>query len=127
MKKSELEEKFASLLDERKIKYERQFRICKDRLWKVDFVIGDIFIEIEGGGFSRGGHTSILGFANNITKYNYISAEGYKLFRLTTIHFEKRGAKYLETLLDCIQGLVSIKELAKKENDIQAKTKRAKL
>lgn len=85
MAKSNLEDKFASYLDEAGVEYERQFKFHPDRRWKADFrILGfDILVEINGGIFLRGGggrHNRGAALENEYTKLNAAQVLGYKVF-----------------------------------------------
>ena len=123
--KSVLEETFASLLDSKGIIYHRQYKFCDGRNWKSDFFIPEmlLIVEIEGATFTKGGHTSIYGMVGNIEKYNLISLLGFRLVRLATIHFEKRGKAYLDAILSFITGEISFDKLKNIKADIKPKRK----
>lgn len=53
--------------------------------WKGDFLVGGVvWVEIEGGVFSRGGHVRPLGFIKDCFKYNEVTRRGYRLLRFET-------------------------------------------
>lgn len=59
-----------------------------ERKWRFDiaFIEWQIAIELEGvyveGGHAKGRHTSIVGMANDLEKYNTATAMGWRIFRI---------------------------------------------
>ena len=51
--------------------------------WRADFALLDpmLLIEIEGGGWTGGRHTSGAGFANDLRKYDAAARLGYAVYR----------------------------------------------
>lgn len=64
---------------------EREFRFSPPRRWKADFCCHEsrLLIEIEGGVYTHGRHTSIKGFLNDAEKYLEAELLGYTVLRLT--------------------------------------------
>ena len=87
-KKSKLEEMFKIILEDLKFSYLREYRFYPLRKWRVDFYLPEykLAIEIEGGLYMKGGHTSIKGIIRDCEKYNTLTLEGIKLLRFTTHH-----------------------------------------
>lgn len=65
--------------------FEREYKFCHERKFKFDFADKDIMvaIEIEGGTWSGGRHTTGSGFAADCRKYNLATSLGWKVFRFT--------------------------------------------
>jgi hypothetical protein len=63
----------------------RQFKFHPKRRWKTDFAFPDlkIIIECEGGVFTRGRHTSPVGFTADCLKYDHAAAMGFFVYRFT--------------------------------------------
>jgi len=109
-----LEEPFARYLIFRNIKFVRQFKPFEKRKYKCDFYLPDYntIIEIEGGQWIGGRHTRGKGFQMDIEKYNKLTLAGFKVYRLTTNHFQKTGFNefacvgYAASLVNAIIGLV---------------------
>ena len=67
-----------------------EFYACPDREWRIDYAIPinpnsvelKIAIEVEGGIWTHGRHTRGKGFKNDMEKYNYLTAHGWKLIRV---------------------------------------------
>lgn len=86
------------------------------RRWRFDFCIPEhkIAIEYEGiffnpiQGISR--HQHGIGYSKDCDKYNAAMVEGWKVFRVTQLHFKedknkKSGIKYIDDLIAEIKDL----------------------
>lgn len=64
---------------------DREVRFHKDRKWQFDFAHegARVAIELEGGAWTGGRHTSGKGFRNDCQKYNAATLAGWRVFRLT--------------------------------------------
>lgn len=64
---------------------EPEFRFAPPRRWRFDWCWQDrrLALEVEGGVFMRGRHTSPKGFLADIEKYNAATLLGWKVFRCT--------------------------------------------
>lgn len=81
-----LEERVLNILEYNKFpKPEREFRFHPKRLWRFDFAYPNekIAIEIEGGVFVRGRHTTGIGFTADTEKYNEAIKLGWRVLRYT--------------------------------------------
>ena len=75
----------AGQLDLRGISYERELMLIPKRRFRFDFLLaGDLIIEVEGGTWSGGRHTSGVGFRSDCQKYNMALELGYRVLRYTT-------------------------------------------
>jgi len=76
------------------IPFEREVAFAKPRRWRADFVVpepeyynggtagkGALFIEVDGGAFAGGRHTSGAGFRNDLEKLNAATLAGYRVLR----------------------------------------------
>ena len=65
-------------------KFETEYRFHPDRKWRFDFALVDemIAIEVEGGVWKGGRHTSPQGFMNDAEKYNEAAVMGWKVLRI---------------------------------------------
>ena len=62
------------------IAFHREFQFAPPRRWRADFVIGDsLLIEIDGGVFSGGRHTTGDGFRRDIEKSNAAVMAGWRV------------------------------------------------
>lgn len=113
MSKSGLEELFEcqlniynSTIKNGRIYFEREKKVCNDRLWRVDFVIFStdpyVAIEIEGGSWNRGAHCRGKHFQSDCDKYNQIQLNGWKLFRFTGE--DVRSGKALNFVIKYVRG-----------------------
>ncbi len=60
-----------------------EFRFHPTRKWSADFAIPSarLLIEIEGGAWIGGRHTSGAGFVGDMEKYNAATCLGYRILR----------------------------------------------
>jgi len=67
-------------------KLTREYRFHESRRWRFDFAIPEIryAFEVEGGTFSRGGHSRGVGYAKDCEKYNAAALAGWSVFRFDT-------------------------------------------
>lgn len=75
-----------------------EFKFHPTRRWRNDYAIlsHGIIIEVEGGAWIGGRHTSGYGFLNDMVKYNEVTCMGYKLIRTTPT--ELFSAKTLDNI-----------------------------
>mgnify|MGYP003150479148 FL=1 len=83
---SELEEEFAAQLDAAGVKYQRELMLIPNRKFRFDFVIPqtNLVVEVEGGTWRGGRHTSGAGFRKDCEKYNLALEHGWRVLRFTT-------------------------------------------
>jgi len=67
-------------------KPEREIKFHPVRKWRFDFAWPDQFVavEVEGGTWSGGRHTTGVGFRNDCEKYNAATALGWRVYRFTS-------------------------------------------
>lgn len=66
------------------ISYEREYRFDPSRRWRADFYIApSLLVEVEGGTWSGGRHTSGVGYRNDAIKYNAAVLKGFRVLRFT--------------------------------------------
>lgn len=85
-KTSDLEESFAWQIKAGKLPTPvREYCPVQGRRWRVDFAwIADrLAIEVEGGIWNGGRHTSGAGFTKDIEKYNALTLAGWRVIRVT--------------------------------------------
>jgi hypothetical protein len=60
-----------------------EYRFCPPRRFRIDFAWPDIklAVEIEGGLYIGGRHTSVTGFKKDLEKYNLLTDHGWVLLR----------------------------------------------
>ena len=80
------EEQFAAQLDGAGINYEREQMLIPGRRFRFDFLITgtDLIVEVEGGTWSGGRHTTGAGFKKDCEKYNLALLHGFRVLRYTT-------------------------------------------
>lgn len=63
----------------------KEFKFHPTRKWRFDYAIPahKIAIEVEGGVWTGGRHTSPKGFLNDMEKYNTATLMGWRVFRTT--------------------------------------------
>lgn len=63
----------------------KEFRFHPVRKWRFDYAIPEhkIALEVEGGVWTGGRHTSPKGFLGDIEKYNTATLLGWRVFRTT--------------------------------------------
>lgn len=70
------------------VKFIREFKFHPLRKWRFDFIIdvlsGNYAIEVEGGTWARGRHTTGKGFEEDCEKYSEAAVLGWQVFRFTT-------------------------------------------
>lgn len=60
---------------------EREFKYCEFRLWRADFAWPEhhLILEVNGGYWKGGGHSTGVGVRNDFDKYNYATLCGWRL------------------------------------------------
>ena len=86
--KTELEDALALHLDYEGIWYERQAKVISNRELSWDFLIpGDmgraLLVEVQGGIWSKGGHSSGTGITRDCEKLCLATLAGYAQFNVT--------------------------------------------
>nr|DAU88885.1 MAG TPA: DNA mismatch endonuclease [Caudoviricetes sp.] len=81
----------------------KEFRFHPQRRWRFDYALPEhkIALEVEGGVWTGGRHTSPKGFLGDIEKYNTATLMGWRVFRTTPDDL------YKKTTLDLIKTAVS--------------------
>jgi hypothetical protein len=61
----------------------KEFKFHPDRRWRFDYAIPEhkIALEVEGGVWTGGRHTSPKGFLGDMEKYNTATLMGWRVFR----------------------------------------------
>jgi len=83
---SKLEELFERQLVDEAISFEREATLIPKRRFRFDFVFPkfQLVVEVEGGTWSGGRHTSGVGFQNDCIKYNLALENGWRVLRFTS-------------------------------------------
>ena len=68
-----------------KVECVKEYKFHPTRRWWFDYAIPEhkIALEVEGGVWTGGRHTSPKGFLNDIEKYNTATLMGWRVFRTT--------------------------------------------
>lgn len=71
------------------IQYVTELKFSDERQFRFDIAIPylKVAIEYEGMMSEKSGHTTILGYTKDCTKYNLAQLEGWKVLRYTTLNF----------------------------------------
>lgn len=91
-----------------KVECVKEYKFHPTRRWRFDYAIPEhkIALEVEGGVWTGGRHTSPKGFLGDIEKYNTATLMGWRVFRttpdelykLSTINLIKSAILGLNTL-----------------------------
>ena len=68
-----------------KVECVKEFKFHPVRKWRCDYAVPEykIALEVEGGVWTGGRHTSPKGFLGDIEKYNTATLMGWRVFRTT--------------------------------------------
>ncbi len=80
---SDAEESLAWQLGAVGIRFEREVPIAPPRRWRADFVIGSLLVEVDGGSWTGGRHTTGTGFERDCLKLAEAVILGYRVIRVT--------------------------------------------
>lgn len=83
----------------------KEFKFHPVRKWRFDYAIPEhkIALEVEGGVWTGGRHTSSVGFMKDMEKYNTATLMGWRVFR--TMPDELYRLKTLNLLKTAILGV----------------------
>ena len=82
----------ATQLEQAGIPFEREVKFHPERRWRADFMVGQSFawpvrgrllIEIDGGAWVGGRHTTGKGFEGDLEKLNAAALLGFRVLRFT--------------------------------------------
>lgn len=73
---------------------EREHRFARPRRWSFDFAWPALMLalEVEGGVWSNGRHTSGKGFTDDCEKYNEALCRGWRVLRVTAAQIDSGAA-----------------------------------
>ena len=86
---SPLENTFAFQLKAANIPFIREVKPIPGRRFRFDFQVKDLLIEIQGGIFRKGAHSTGVGITRDCAKQNMAALEGYHTMAFTKEHIEK--------------------------------------
>lgn len=83
----------------------KEFKFHPVRKWRFDYAIPEhkIALEVEGGVWTGGRHTSSVGFMKDMEKYNTATLMGWRVFRTTPDELYR--LKNLNLLKTAISGV----------------------
>jgi very-short-patch-repair endonuclease len=87
---------------------EREYRFHKDRKWRFDFAwpAKYLAVEVEGGVWSGGRHTTGAGFTADCVKYNAAAMLGWRVLRFTSTQINSGEAlEKIEEALKVVEKL----------------------
>lgn len=108
MAASELEAGFARLWEQfgNGMVPEREVKFCKFRKWKFDFCWGAdamVAVEIHGGQWTGGKHTSGRGLQSMCEKLNQAQLDGWVVLQYTTSDMKKRPVQVIEEVAETLK------------------------
>ena len=76
--------------EEHKLWLVKEYKFAHNRKFRSDFAFPAeyILIEYEGIISEKSGHTSFLGYAKDVEKYNLAAQLGYKVLRFTVFNYQ---------------------------------------
>ena len=108
MAKSHLETQFLLLyksLYKNVPKPVREYRFDDTRRFRFDFawIKEKVAVEIQGGVWGRGGHSTGVGLNRDCDKSNLATANGWKVFKFTTNHLREKPKESLELVYNALE------------------------
>lgn len=82
----------------------KEYKFHPTRRWRFDYAIPEqkIALEVEGGVWTGGRHTSPKGFLNDMEKYNTATLMGWRVFR--TVPDQLHTSATLNLIRDAIRN-----------------------
>lgn len=83
----------------------REYQFMTGRRYRIDFAfLGDklVAVEIEGGIWTNGRHSRGKGMEDDMRKYNFLAAQGWRLFRFSTAMVHSGEA--IDVVISALQG-----------------------
>lgn len=121
-RQSELEDAFEHwwrLLGDRSF-YKRQYQFCPPRRWAADFAFTEelLLVEIEGGIWTRGGHSRGSGVMKDIERQNAATKAGWAMLRIPGHHVngsdvDANVATYIDDILATLEARRGFRQLLK--------------
>lgn len=89
-KRTELEDELALQMDLAGIRYEREYKAIKGRQFRWDFLVpindperGNVLVEVQGGIWIKGGHSTGAGITRDAEKANLANLAGFTCLVMT--------------------------------------------
>ena len=94
----------AQLRLHRIVGYTMEYKFHPTRRWRFDFcwVLKGVAVEVEGGTWSGGRHSTGTGFERDCEKYNEAMLMGFRVFRFTGSMI--RDGRAINTILEALNG-----------------------
>ena len=89
---SELEEEFAQQLRLAKIPFLREVMPIPGRKFRWDFQIKDLLVEVQGGIWGKGGHSTGKGITRDMNKLNLATLHGFRSMQFSSNHIKDGSA-----------------------------------
>jgi very-short-patch-repair endonuclease len=95
------EEELALHLRVNNIPFQREVCLIPGRKWRVDFLLGNLVVEVEGGTWIQGRHNRGSSVEKDFEKYNALTLAGFSVLRFTTEMVQRGDA--IETIMQVAQ------------------------
>lgn len=84
---------------------EAEYRFDTQRHWRLDraHLVARVAIELDGGTYSGGRHTTGSGYARDCEKLNAATAQGWAVFRLTSDMLRDAPSQHLAPIIATIE------------------------
>lgn len=84
---------------------EHDYRFHDVRKFRFDFAFPEkrVAVEMEGGVFTKGGHTRGLHYSSDCEKYNLATCEGWKVLRYTALNLRENPVGVVEQVRSLLQ------------------------
>lgn len=82
-----------------------EYRFHEKLRWRFDFAWPEkkVAVEMEGGVFTRGGHTRGKGYSKDCDKYNAAAELGWRVLRYTIKHIDEQPVQVIEQVKALLQ------------------------
>lgn len=84
---------------------EAEYRFDAQRRWRLDraHIVAKVAVELDGGTYSGGRHTTGSGYARDCEKLNAATAQGWSVFRLTADMLRSAPAQHIAPIIATIE------------------------
>ena len=98
---------FQQYLEEKDVEFVREAILVPGRKFRVDFYVprNRAVFEIQGGTFTKGGHSTGTGISRDCEKSNLLQINGYMVFKIPTNWFSDAEKYYhIMEILDFLKA-----------------------
>ena len=83
------------------LKPEREYRFDPGRRWRFDYAFPDskVAVEVDGGTYSGGRHTTGSGYAKDAEKMNAAIVDGWAVLRYTTAMIQAGAIEQIQAVV----------------------------